>query len=82
MIVEVLIDVVFLVINGLCNLIPSIPAELIGGFAGLLELASKASFIVPWSTLFAALGVWILMQSVSFVSGLVNWLIKKIPTIS
>jgi hypothetical protein len=83
MIVEMIFDAVFLVIEGLLNFIPSLSDSLLGqitgGIFGMVELVSKSSFIMPWETLFTALGVWVAFHSVKLMKDTVDWLIDKIP---
>lgn len=83
MIVEMIFDAVFLVITGLFNLIPPLPKDIAlqisGGIFGMVELLSKSSFIMPWGSLFSALGVWVAFHSVKLMKDTVDWLIDKIP---
>lgn len=83
MIVEVIFDAVFLVIEGLLNLIPPMPVGIVsqisGGIFGMVELLSKSSFIMPWGSLLSALGVWVAFHSVKLIKDTVDWLIDKIP---
>lgn len=83
MIVELIFDAVFLVIEGLLNLIPPMPVGIVsqisGGIFGMVELMSKSSFIMPWGSLFSALGVWVAFHSVKLMKDTVDWLIDKIP---
>lgn len=83
MIVEMIFNAVFLVIEGLLNLIPPMPVGIVsqisGGIFGMVELVSKSSFIMPWGSLFSALGVWVAFHSVKLVKDTVDWLIDKIP---
>jgi hypothetical protein len=83
MIVELIFDAVFLVIEGLLNLIPPMPVGIVsqisGGIFGMVELLSKSSFIMPWGSLFSALGVWVAFHSVKLMKDTVDWLIDKIP---
>lgn len=76
-------NAVFLVIEGLLNLIPPMPVGIVsqisGGIFGMVELVSKSSFIMPWGSLFSALGVWVAFHSVKLVKDTVDWLIDKIP---
>ena len=83
MIVELIFDAVFLVIEGLLNLIPPMPVGIVsqisGGIFGMVELLSKSSFIMPWGSLFSALGVLVAFHSVKLMKDTVDWLIDKIP---
>jgi hypothetical protein len=83
MLVEIIFDAVFLVIENLLNLIPPLPDSLLfqisGGIFGMVELVSKSSFIMPWESLFAVLGVWVAFHSVKLMKDTVDWLIDKIP---
>jgi hypothetical protein len=83
MIIEMIFDAVFLVIEGLLNLIPPMPVGIVsqisGGIFGMVELLSKSSFIMPWGSLFSALGVWVAFHSVKLMKDTVDWLIDKIP---
>jgi hypothetical protein len=83
MIVETIFDAVFLVIEGLLSFIPSLSdsllGQIVGGIFGMVELVSKSSFIMPWESLFTALGVWVTFHSVKLMKDTVDWLIDKIP---
>lgn len=83
MIVEVIFDAVFLVIEGLLNLIPPMPdgivSQISDGIFGMVELLSESSFIMPWGSLLSALGVWVAFHSVKLIKDTVDWLIDKIP---
>lgn len=84
MILEVLIDGLFLVIDFVISLLPALPLidQTIGGFAGILELFASSSFIVSWSTLLLALFLWVQVEFFIYLMGLLNWVIRKIPTIN
>ena len=83
MIVQLIFDAVFLVIEGLLNMIPPLPvgisSQIAGGILGIVELFARSSFIMPWSSLFSALGVWVAFHSVKLMKDTVDWLIDKIP---
>ena len=83
MIVELIFDAVFLVIEGLLSIIPPLPLNIVsqisGGILGIVELLSKSSFIMPWGSLMSALGVWVAFHSVKLMKDTVDWLIDKIP---
>jgi ammonia channel protein AmtB len=83
MIVEMIFNAVFLVIEGLLNKIPELSIDIVsqisGGILGMVELLSKTSFIMPWGSLLSALGVCVAFHSVKLVKDTVDWLIDKIP---
>lgn len=83
MIVELIFDAVFLVIEGLLNLIPPLPvgivSQITGGILGIVELFVKSSFVMPWGSLMSALGIWVAFHSVKLMKDTVDWLIDKIP---
>lgn len=83
MLVQMIFDAVFLVIEGLLSIIPPLPvsivAQISGGILGIVELLSKSSFIMPWGSLMSALGVWLAFHSVKLMKDTVDWLIDKIP---
>lgn len=53
----------------------------IGATTGIIELFANASIFVPIGTLGICLGIWLLLQSATFVISIANWIIAKIPTI-
>jgi len=56
--------------------------DMTAAFVGIAELLGYASFFVSFSALGTCLTVWFVMHNVEFVISVINWIIKKIPTIN
>ena len=84
MIIEVLVGLIFSLINGLMELIPAI--TLPAGFVALLDdvrfLLEGANYFVPIPTVMICLGLIFLVDNVKFFVSIFNWIIAKIPTIN
>lgn len=85
MIFEVLISIIFGLIELLLNLLFPIillPSEFLGGIAGFLELLSSVTFLMPIGTLVICT-VWVIaMHQYEFFMSVFNWLVRKIPGLS
>jgi len=83
MIVEIIFDALFFVINGLLNFLPvfTIPSDFLNSIGGIIELLAIVGHFMPIGVLQVALTVFVLFHGLEFVISIINWLIAKIPTI-
>ena len=84
MIIELLLNPIFSIVNFLISLLPVLntPLEMAGGILGLIEVISSVTFIIPVRTLMYAIAWWIALQNARFIMSIVNWVLGKIPTIN
>lgn len=84
MITEVLVSLLFGIINSLVGLFPivAIPGAIIGGIAGFAELMVKICSFMPVGAFVVCVGWMFVLYNFKFVMSLLNWVIRKIPSIS
>lgn len=83
MIIELIIGVLFNFANYIISLMPviSLPIDIVYAFGVLLPLWRAASFFVPFGVVLKCLAVGIMFYNIEFFISVLNWLIRKIPTI-
>jgi hypothetical protein len=81
MITELVVNVLFAPLYIIIDLLPilTLPTEILGGLAGIIELLCGVTFIMPVGTLSLAIAWWWMLQNTKFVISIVNWIIRKIP---
>lgn len=84
MITELLLSLVKSLVLATLSIIPvlSIPAGLLGSVAGFIELLVEASVFLPVGVIIICIGWFIALYNLNFLMSIVNWVIRKIPTIS
>lgn len=86
MITELFLTPIFMLVTFIIDSLPdfafSFLNSILGGFGGFIELLSKASFIFPVPAFLTALFTVTTFYSIRFTISLVNWVIRKVPTIS
>lgn len=84
MILELLLKLVFGVINLLLALVPTISLPV--GFTSLLSTATDflamGSYFLPVASVVGCFTLIFIVDNIKFIMSIVNWLISKIPTIS
>lgn len=83
MITQLLLTPIFALVSFIINLIPAFET---GGFvfSGLETLANlwaTVSYFIPINLLLASIAFLLLVDSWNHIVYIINWLIKKIPTI-
>lgn len=83
MILELLLNLIFGLLNVFIDIIPilNVPAFLLGGIAGVFNFLHTLSFFIPLSSLITCIVILIAFDLGGFAIWIVNFLIKKIPTI-
>ena len=83
MIFDLLIDIFFGVITYFLTFFPiiSIPTDLIGSMAAIIEVLAVISFFMPIGILQLSIGVFVLFHGLEFGIALFNFIISKIPTV-
>jgi hypothetical protein len=84
MIIETIFTAFFAVVSAIISVIPTIPVNtsVNNGVSGFFDLIQGASSVVPMTAFFIVFGTILTFYSVKFIISLVNWGIRKIPTIS
>lgn len=83
MITQTIIEYFLAFITWIVNFLPSfkISLNLIEGQTALWSTINNVSCLVPVGTVITILGLIFVAYSIEFSWGVLNWLIKKIPTI-
>lgn len=81
---EFLISFFFLLIETLIRLLPgfTIGLDFAGGMSAIVELLALVSPFMPVQALVLCVSAWFVFYGAKGIMVLVNWLIRKIPTIS
>lgn len=84
MIFEMLIKLIFGVVNVLLALIPKIeaPQGLIGLAGDASTLIGYAAYFLPLPTIVICLTTIFVIDNIKLIVSIFNWIISKIPTIS
>lgn len=56
--------------------------DIVLGISSILDLFENVAFIVPMGTVMIAFVWWITLSNMHIVASIINWLIRKVPTIS
>lgn len=84
MILELLINLFFGLVNMLLNLIPDItlPSGFINGFSSVRDLMEYASYLIPIGVFVSCLSVFFILHNITMIISIFNWIIRKIPGVS
>lgn len=82
MITELFFNMIFSVVDIVLSVIPSFNVPVLGSLAGVIELFSLSSFLVPWNAVLNCLLIAFVFYNLSTVTSVVNWVTKKIPGLS
>lgn len=84
MIIELLLVVIIGIFDVLIALIPQIEWNpvFLSGFDSVAWLFVNMSYVVPMGVFASCLSVFFLLHNITFVIGIINWVIRKIPGIS
>lgn len=83
MILDLLLTLVFGIASFVVNLIPDISfdSNFILAFQSVANVMNGASYLLPMGTFYLCMTVFFVLHNTTFVISLVNWIIRKIPTI-
>jgi len=83
MIFDLLIDIFFGLVTYFLTFFPTItiPTDLIGSVAAIVEVLAVISFFMPIGILQLAVGVFVLFHGFEFAIAVFNFIIAKIPTV-
>ena len=82
MITELFFNMIFSVVDIVLTVIPSFNVPVLGSLAGVIELFSLSSFLVPWNAVLNCLLIAFVFYNLATVTSIVNWVIRKIPGLS
>lgn len=84
MVTQSIFQIFFDLANYIISLLPDISQfvdERFGGMA-FMGLMQTISWLIPINTIFTCLVIGIMFYNAKFTVSVINWLIRKIPTIS
>lgn len=81
MITELIFKILFFVPNIVVGLIPTIPigVDIVGNFAGLLELLAVGNQFFPVGQIVTYASIWLALQVVALFKFGIDWLLSLIP---
>lgn len=81
MITELIFKILFFVPNIVVSLIPAIPVgvDVVGNFAGLLELLAIGNQFFPVGQIVSYASIWLALQVVVLFKFGIDWLLSLIP---
>lgn len=84
MLIDLILTVVIGILNVLMSIVPDITlnADFINGFESVAYLMGLMAYVVPMKVFLGCLSVFFMLQNVSFMIMIANWLIRKIPSIN
>lgn len=82
MITEKLLDFFYAIAQWVIGVIPGLDTSSYGGFAAIVTSLYGVSNFMPVTAFGVALVLYVGIHSVKLISSIVNWIIRKIPTIS
>lgn len=84
MIVEMISDIFFGLVNLVVGLIPdiSISGDIMGGFSALASFTGYVSDILNIPIILSCISITILIDNASFIVKIFNFIIRKIPGVS
>lgn len=83
MILDLLLTLVFAIASFILNLIPDLEFDtnFYLAFESVGNVMNGASYILPMGTFYLCMSVFFLLHNTTFIISIVNWIIRKIPTI-
>ena len=84
MIIEMFLNPIFFLINSLIGIIPvfSLPSQITGSLQSFITLVSGLSYFVPLGDFLFCAGLIIAFKLFGLGLYVMNWIIRKIPTVS
>ena len=84
MIIEMITDIFFGLVNLVISLIPdiSISGDILGGFSALASFTGYISDVVNIPIILSCISLTILIDNASFIIKIFNFIIRKIPGVS
>lgn len=84
MIIEMISDIFFGLVNLVINLIPdiTISGNILGGFSGLASFVGYVGDVLNIPVILSCIGFTILVDNAGFLVKIFNFIIRKIPGVS
>jgi len=84
MLIDTVLNLIYSVVAGFLNLIPdvSLSDSIIGAIATANGYLAGLNTIAPVGTLLVIMGLFLTIEGVILVIKIINWFIRKIPTIN
>lgn len=84
MLIDLILVIVVEVAGLFISLIPEMTfnPDFLSGFESVTYVLGLMSYVVPMKVFLGCLSVFFLLQNITFVIAIVNWIVRKIPTIS
>lgn len=81
MITEAVCNVFFALANTCANFLPSLDVSQLGGFTAIVTSIMACSAFMPVSAFWISISVFMSVQGLKLSSNVLNWSLRKIPTI-
>jgi len=81
MITKALVSVFFSIVKTFMDIIPGFDISSIGGITAVLTSIQACSAFMPVAAFSAAIKIFLGFNVIKFAMSLINWIIRKIPTI-
>lgn len=84
MLIDLILVVIVEVMRTMTSVIPEVSfnADFVAGFDSVTYLLGLMAYVVPMKVFLGCLSVFFLLQNITFVIAIINWIVRKIPTIS
>jgi hypothetical protein len=79
MILELLFNIIFLLLSGLIDILPSFGGAVIGSLDGFIDLLSYGNLILPLSVIGSIFSIWLTFHFVRLMIFFVKWILSFIP---
>ena len=84
MLLDIILNIIYSVIGGFLNLLPVV--DLSDGLGNAIYningYLSGISFVLPLATILSILGLFLTIEGVLLTISIINWFIRKIPTVN
>lgn len=77
MVIELLFNILFGVVNTLLNFLPVLDFSSIGGFQAIITSLVACSAFMPLSAFQVSISVFLGIQALKMISSTVNWVLRK-----
>lgn len=84
MIIEAILGILFDMIRWMMDFLPviNIPLDVVGSIAGLVELVTLSTFFLPIGMIQLSIIVWLSVNNAQSIKQAIDWVLRKIPSIS
>lgn len=82
MIIEMFLNVIWLVLRGVIALMPTLPVVPLPLLDGVFKALSMTDLVVNVKVLASCLGILFLFSSIELIWGIIMWVVRKIPSVN